>query len=320
MAFEQKKIVCVGMMTCDVYYYGLDPDTLNLANSATTRVVTAGGGDATNVCIDIAHVGYDALLVGLLCNDFFGDGLMKVTTNAGVDVSNIIRKDDVETTTTVIMYRSDAKDASDRHCVRNEGGNAKIAREDITDDMLMGADHLHYGSFGPLKSLDGAGGADLLKRAKELGLSTSLDVKGLGRDFSKLEVMLPYVDLFMPNLEEVADLTGLTDLQEIKAFFKSRGVGTMCIKMAEKGVFISDGERDVILSTLADPNQIVDVMGAGDAFCAGFISAFLQGLSLEECGTYASLASKHCLACQGASTWVVSKDDLYQQMKAILAK
>ena len=31
----------------------------------------------------------------------------------------------------------------------------------LTDDMLRGADHLHYGSFGPLKSLDGEGGADL---------------------------------------------------------------------------------------------------------------------------------------------------------------
>lgn len=316
--FTAKKILCVGMMTCDSYYYDVDPALLSLPNAVNGTVLMAAGGDATNVSIDLARLGHHACLIGLIGEDFHGDGIIKTACAAGVDTSHVIRRKDVTTTMTLILYTKDAKDASDRHCSRNAGGNAQLRREDITDDMLRDAAHLHYGSFGPLTALDGAGGADLLRRAHELGLSTSMDVKGLGRDFSRLEPMLPYVDLFMPNIDEVTDLTGLDDLEQIETFFLSRGVGTLCVKMAERGVFLSDGQERMTLPTLAAQEEIVDIMGAGDAFCAGFISARLCGMSLRECGTFASLASKQCLATAGASAWCVHAQQLEDQMHRML--
>ena len=186
--------------------------------------------------------------------------------------------------------------------------------------MLRGAAHLHYGSFGPLKSLDGEGGADLLARARELGLSTSLDVKGLGRNNELLETMLPHVDLFMPNIDEVEDLIGLTDLHEIRAYYEKLGVGTLCVKMAERGVYITDFNEEVLLPTLARQEEIVDVMGAGDAFCAGFISARLAGMPMKLCGTFASLASKRALVTAGASAWNASLESLAEEAQRILAE
>ncbi|MBE5996120.1 MAG: carbohydrate kinase family protein [Lachnospiraceae bacterium] len=310
-----KKAICVGMMTCDSYYYDVDRDFLEKENSTASHIRMSAGGDATNVSIDLARMGFHSCLLGLIGNDFHGDGMVKTVTEAGVDPSYIIRKPDVETTMTMILYTEDAADASDRHCCRNEGGNALLSETDITDEMLQGADHLHYGSFGPLKSLDGEGGARLLKRAKALGLTTSLDVKGLGRDFTKLEPMLPYVDYFMPNLGEVSDLTGLTDIAEIRDFFKAKGIGCLCMKMAEKGVYMTDFEEEMTLPTLAKQEEIVDVMGAGDAFCAGFIAASLLGLSLREKGIMASLCSKNCLATYGASQWTVPAEELAEEAK-----
>ena len=186
-----KKIICVGMLTCDSYYYDVDPDMLEKENNTCSDVKMSAGGDATNVSIDLARMGFHSCLAGLMGKDFHGDGIIKTVTEAGVDPSYIIRRDGVTTTMTMILYTKNAADASDRHCVRNEGGNALLSDADITDDMLRGADHLHYGSFGPLKSLDGESGARLLSRAKALGLTTSLDVKGTGRDYKKLEKMLP---------------------------------------------------------------------------------------------------------------------------------
>ena len=241
--------------------------------------------------------------------------MWKTVTEAGVDPSFIIRRPDVTTTMTLILYTKDAKDASDRHCSRNEGGNALLSEADISDEVLSGAAHLHYGSFGPLKNLDGEGGARLLKRAKEHGLTTSLDVKGLGRDLSKLLPMLPYVDYFMPNLGEVEDLTGLSEIPEIKEYFRKAGIGCLCMKMAEKGVYITDFREEMILPTLAKSDEIVDVMGAGDAFCAGFIAASVMGLPLREKGIMASLCSKHCLASYGASQWTVPAEKLAEEAK-----
>lgn len=315
-----KKVLCVGMMTCDSYYYDVDPLLLSLPNGTNSRVLMAAGGDATNVSIDLARMGHDSALIGLIGNDFHGDGIMKTVTSAGVNTDSVIRRDDVTTTMTLILYTRDAQNASDRHCSRNEGGNAQLCRSDITDDMLRGAAHLHYGSFGPLKSLDGEGGADLLARAQELGLSTSLDVKGLGRNNELLETMLPHVDLFMPNIDEVEDLIGLTDLHEIRAHYEKLGVGTLCVKMAERGVYITDFNEEVLLPTLARQEEIVDVMGAGDAFCAGFISARLARMPMKLCGTFASLASKRALVTAGASAWNAPLESLAEEAQRILAE
>ena len=312
-----KKVICVGMMTCDSYYYDVDADFLTKENSTASRIRMSAGGDATNVSIDLARMGFHSCLMGLTGYDFHGDGIIKTVREAGVDTSYVIRKPEVETTMTMILYTENAVDASDRHCCRNEGGNALLSEEDITDEMLKGADHIHYGSFGPLKSLDGEGGARLLKRAKALGLTTSLDVKGLGRDFSKLEKMLPYVDYFMPNLGEVSDLTGLTEIEEIRDFFQEKGIGCLCMKMAEKGVYMTDFREEIVLPTLAKQEEIVDVMGAGDAFCAGFIAASLLGKNLREKGLMASLCSKHCLASYGASQWTVPAEELVLEMEQL---
>ncbi|MBQ6476027.1 MAG: carbohydrate kinase family protein [Clostridia bacterium] len=312
-----KKILCVGMMSCDSYYYDVDPELLSIPNGTNSIVRMTAGGDATNVAIDLARMGYHSCLIGMIGDDFHGDGMVKTAKEAGVDTSSVIRNPDVTSTMTLILYTRDAKNASDRHCSRNEGGNAALSEKDITDEMMDGAAHLHYGSFGPLKSLDGEGGARLLKRAKEAGLTTSLDVKGLGRDYSKLELMLPYVDFFMPNIDEVTDLTGLTDLVEIREFFKAKGVGLLCLKMAEKGVYITDFNEDILLPTMTSQEEIVEIMGAGDAFCAGFIVSSLMGLPLKERGVIASLCSRRCLLTAGASRWSATIGELIEESAKI---
>ena len=315
---EQKKILCVGMMTCDSYYYDMDEDIMSRANGTNGKILMAAGGDATNVAIDLARLGQHAALIGLIGNDFHGDGIVKTAKAANVDISNVIRRDDVTTTMTLILYGKSAQNANQRHCSRNEGGNAELCQKDISDDMLRGAAHLHYGSFGPLKKLDGADAAELFRRARAMGLSVSLDVKGLGRDMEKLKQMLPYVDLFMPNIDEVKDLTGLYDLEEIRAYFHGLGVKILCMKMAEQGVLISTKEEAILLPTLTRQEEIVDIMGAGDAFCAGFITAYLNGMSLKECGIFASLASRACLRTAGASAWIASPEELAAEMTAFM--
>ena len=98
-----KKAICVGMMTCDSYYYDVDTDFLEKENSTASHIRMSAGGDATNVSIDLARMGFHSCLMGLIGNDFHGDGLVKTVTEAGVDPSYIIRKPDVETTMTMIL-------------------------------------------------------------------------------------------------------------------------------------------------------------------------------------------------------------------------
>ena len=311
-------VLCAGMMTCDSYYYDLSRDALALPNSVCTKVRMSAGGDATNVSIDLARMGIRTRIAGLIGEDFHGDGILKTVREAGVDTSFVTRRENVTTTMTLILYTDEAVDASDRHCIRNQGGNSLLTAEDVPEEAFDGADHLHYGSFGPLTSLDGESGAKLLARARAKGLTTSLDTKGLGRDLAKLELMLPYVDYFLPNIEEAADLTGLSEPSAIRDYFLSRGVGCLCLTMAEKGVYLADRKEEIHLPALIrDQSAIVDIMGAGDAFCAGMIAATLLGLPLRDKGLFASLCSKHALTSAGASAWITPADELLKELRQI---
>ena len=60
---DKKKVLCVGMMTCDSYYYDMDPDLFTKENGTNSEVRMSAGGDATNVSIDLARMGFHSCLV-----------------------------------------------------------------------------------------------------------------------------------------------------------------------------------------------------------------------------------------------------------------
>ena len=308
-----KKILCVGMMTCDVYFYGVSPDYFSREVSVNSGVRMMTGGDATNVSIDLAALGNDVKLMGCIGNDIQGDGLLKATAAAGVDNSCVVRRDGVSTSTTLIVYTEDSKDSGDRHCSLYHGGNEHLMQEDITDEILKSVTHMHYGSFGPMTAIDGPELKTLFARAKALGVTVSMDIKGMNHDFSKLMDALPYVDLFMPNIGEHRAITGTDDLEAIKAFYAPFRFAAMAVKMAEKGVFVTDFKEDIMLPTMTRQDEIVDIMGAGDAFCAGMMTAWLDGRDLYECGVLGSMASRACLMTEGASNWRAKADNLARE-------
>ena len=308
-----KKILCVGMMTCDAYFYGVSPAFFDCEVSVNGGVRMMTGGDATNVSIDLAALGNDVKLMGCIGYDIQGEGLLKATAEAGVDNSCVVRREGVSTSTTLIVYTQDSKSSNDRHCSLYHGGNEHLLQEDITDEILKSVSHLHYGSFGPMTAIDGPNLKTLFARAKALGVTISMDIKGPNHDFTKLMDALPYVDLFMPNIGEYRAIAGTDDLEGIKAFFEPFHFAMMAVKMADKGVFLTDFSRDIMLPTQTKQEEIVDIMGAGDAFCAGMMTAWLDGRDLYECGVLGSMASRACLMTEGASNWRITADDLAKE-------
>ena len=314
---QPKKILCVGMMTCDSYYYGIDPKYMEKEVAYNTDVKLMAGGDATNVSIDLAALGNDVKIMGCIGNDIHGEGLLGVIARGGVDTSFVRRDENIATSMTLILYTRDCKDSNDRHCSLFHGGNEHLRQEDITDEMLDSVDHLHYGSFGPMTEIDKHGLCTLFERAKAHGCTISMDIKGVGHDYTTLFPALHYVDIFMPNIGEYKDIAGTDDVQEIKEFFRPYNISVLAIKMAEKGVFLTNYKEDIELPTLTRSDEIVDIMGAGDAFCSGLMTAFLDGRDLRECGIMGSMASRHCLQTPGASTWRATADQLAEEAVAL---
>ena len=128
--------------------------------------------------------------------------------------------------------------------------------------------------------MDGQPTADVLKFAQENGVVTTLDMIALGREdlLEIIEPTLPYIDYFMPGLEEAQMICGLEDRQDVIKFFLDRGAKNIIFKMG--------GEGSVIAGEVIDEDEIripafkanvVDSTGCGDSYCAGFIVGLSMG-------------------------------------------
>jgi fructoselysine-6-P-deglycase FrlB-like protein/sugar/nucleoside kinase (ribokinase family) len=87
------------------------------------------------------------------------------------------------------------------------------------------------------------------------------------------------VDVFLPSREELVDLVGFDDPPgALRELWPEKGAPLVVAKLGKDGVLIWDGDRSTVISVAATPAHVVDVTGAGDAFCGGFAAGLAQGL------------------------------------------
>jgi sugar/nucleoside kinase (ribokinase family) len=113
------------------------------------------------------------------------------------------------------------------------------------------------------------------------------------------------VDVFLPNIDEAAVITGERDpLRQAEAFHR-QGAGTVVITMGGDGAVLLD--RRVRLRAGAYPVAFVDGSGGGDAFDAGYIYGLLHGLSAEDCLRVASALGASCVRAIGTTPGVFTR-------------
>jgi len=146
-----------------------------------------------------------------------------------------------------------------------------------------------------------------LKQEKKIvTLDTVWDSRGIW--LPAIEESLPYVDYFLPSIEEAKMLSGKEDPQEVAEFFLSRGVKNICLKMGEKGSMIFDGTESHTFSPV--PVTQVDSTGAGDSYVAGFLVGLAKGYTFQECGVLANLVGAKAVTTVGATSGVKDWKDL----------
>jgi sugar/nucleoside kinase (ribokinase family) len=128
---------------------------------------------------------------------------------------------------------------------------------------------------------------DLFRRMKASGLTTSLDTNDDPDDrWEGIEEILPHVDILLPNEREAKKIARADDLETALSQLAQK-VPTVVVKMGASGaVAVRDGQR---FSAPAVPVTVVDPVGAGDSFDAGFLHQFLRGADVTTCLAYGNL-------------------------------
>jgi sugar/nucleoside kinase (ribokinase family) len=187
-----------------------------------------------------------------------------------VDASLLVRRDDVQTSASVLPIRP----SGDRPAFHVVGANAMYGPGDAPWDAIAEADYLHLG--GP-EFMGGENAAEILAHARESGVTTSADVLAPG-DPGLLEWIAPALaglDYLLPNREQVLAFTGEDDLVAGCRKLIERGVTCVAATAGAEGVTVVDA--DGAEQVPAFEVNVVDTTGCGDAFSAGF----LRGLSLD---------------------------------------
>jgi sugar/nucleoside kinase (ribokinase family) len=218
-------------------------DELALGSDTAAQISVQGGGSAANVAAWAAHLGTPVSLVCRVGRD--DRGRAAVDELEGVDVRVTVDYDRPTGTCIVLV---------------GPGGERTMLPDPGANDAPLGeiplGEHLHVVGYALLRDGPRASALAAIERARTAGMSVSVDPSS----WALLRPgAIPEVDLLLPNEQEA----GLVE-------------GEMVVKLGARGA--RWGEIEVP----AEPVEVVDTTGAGDAFAAGFLSARLSGAGPRE--------------------------------------
>ncbi|HUW11577.1 MAG TPA: sugar kinase [Anaerolineae bacterium] len=287
--------ICVGILVADIFSPPLAEPPAPGELVVVDDLPLDAGGCAVNTGVSLTKLGARVALVGKVGNDLFGDFIVDLMGQRGLDASGILRSQASPTSKTIVIPVV----GQDRRFIHTFGANAELTAADLDRGLVARGKVLYVGGYLGLPRLDQEGLADTLAFAKAQGAKTILDVivpstASYGVD-DVLARVLPHTDVFLPNDDEATLLTGETDPEKQAAAFLARGCGTAVITMGERGVLAKTATQTVRAPAFAV--DAVDPSGAGDAFAAGFIIGLLEGWDLPRtvqfaCAVGASATTK----------------------------
>ncbi len=241
------------------------------------------GSSSAIFASNLSSLGAKVAFLGKLGKDAFGELVLQTLNKSGVDTTAIDQREDLNTGATVVLNFGE-----DRAMITHPGAMEYLTAADLNWDIINESRHLHYSSFFIQKAIRKDIGL-IFKKAKAEGLTTSFDPQWDPAEKWEidLENILPYVDVFLPNEKELLHITQCSSVES--AIQKIENIAnTVVLKQGNKGSTIYNrGESFSQPAFLND--AVIDAIGAGDSFNAGFIYKFIQSNPLEVCQAFGNV-------------------------------
>lgn len=321
----------------------------------TDGVSISAGGAVANTGFALARLGINIQPMANIGNDEFGalvSGIAMKETGCGV-----AQRDSVRTSYSVIL----APPGVDRIILHDPAGNNEFTSDAINYDELAEAGYFHFGYPPLMKKIFDNGGTELLRiyqNAKKAGVVTSLDLSlpdvdsesGQVEWKSMIERVLPYVDVFMPSIEEILfmmdrkeydriikvsagdDFTKYLDFEKIQNLAKSLlslGSAIVFIKCGSNGIYVrtADEKRMQRIGLSQWANQEIfqptyhvehfkSALAGGDTTVAGFLAGMIRGYSLEDCARIACQTGGLCCTTYDSVSGLQPLEDVVKLVNA----
>ncbi|UFU00681.1 sugar kinase [Radiobacillus kanasensis] len=276
------------------------------------------GGAELNLAIGCARLGLRTGWISRLGNDEFGKHILHFARGEGMDTSQVKLVDGYPTS---VYFKEILEDGTGRNFYyRDNSPTITMSPEALNESYIKQAKLLHI--TGVFSAIDERNPAILLRAmelAKKHGVLVSLDPNIRLKLWSKekarstMESYLPFVDILLTGDEEANILFGTSEDEEIIHICKENGIDTLAIKKGEKGASAFHQGKYLQASPIP-AKKVVDTVGAGDGFNAGFLYGMLNGLSLERTMKLATTIGSMVVSVSGDNEGLPFMEDVLTHM------
>lgn len=276
-------VAVAGELNLDLILYGLPTELTPERELIADRMMLTLGSSSAIVAHNLAALGARTCFFSRIGDDAMGSICVERLAHAGVDISGVRRMTDGSATGLTVILQHGAW----RNILTYLGTISQLTIEDIDIKRLQNCRHLHLCSVYLQHALRPRL-SELFQAAKDASLTISLDTNDDPEDrWEGMWDLLPYVDVFLPNEREARKIAGTNDV-ELAAERLAKVVQTVAVKLGPAGAMGYRGKERILLPGVKV--DVVDPVGAGDSFDAGFISQYVRGADLRTCLIYANLA------------------------------
>ncbi|MBR2152446.1 MAG: carbohydrate kinase family protein [Clostridia bacterium] len=320
------------------------------------------GGPVSNTGIAMSILGQDVALMCKVGKDMFGRIVSEKITEYGTD--KIIALDDEEETSYTVAV---VIPGNDRIFLHDPGANRNFGAEDVDYSQVEDCRLFHFGYPPQMRRIylnNGAELTEMFKRAKAAGATTSLDMaqpdpnsEGGKQDWNTiLKNTLPYVDIYIPSVEETMFMLYPDMFDEFRRVHADEndpletmdanilpvlgeklleyGAKIAVIKCGVRGYYIRTAEklegfgavapsdleewsgREIICESFHVDN-IQSATGSGDSSIAGFLSSFLNGAGIYDCIETACAVGSRNLTALDALSGIKTMEETHELMKTL---
>ena len=303
-------VLAIGELNIDLILNQIDgfPE-IGKEKLAGSMALTLGSSTAI-FAANLSSLGAKVGFLGKIGKDSFGKQIIENLKEKNIDTSLILIEDEIPTGATVVLNYD-----QDRAMITYPGAMNYLTINDISDESLLKTKHIHFSSLfiqpGIRNDIN-----QLFKRAKKLGLTTSLDTQWDPSEKWNFdyENILPFVDVFLPNETELLNLSKTDNLRDAIDKF-SPFSKILVVKRGSKGAIMHSAEGVMIEMPAYLNNEVVDAIGAGDSFNAGFIFKFVTGESLKNCLDFGNLTGALNTTASGGTGAFNSKESIKENIQ-----
>jgi sugar/nucleoside kinase (ribokinase family) len=268
-------VTIIGACILDVLGRPVEAIPPGQGSARLTEIKATAAGTAAGPAVDLAKLGARVRVVGALGDDLLGDIVTAAMARHGVETACLVRKKGVQTSATILPIRPNGE----RPALHVPGATRLLGRADIDLEHIRDSRALLIGAPDALAGLTGEELAEIAAAARSQKTLVAVDVLHPGRpqDLERLAPLLAQADWFLPNADQLLNLTGRASLTDAMNDILALGTHGVAVTQGADGCLVATQHNRTPESLPALPVDVVDTTGCGDGFTAGMLAGLLLG-------------------------------------------